>query len=103
MDLDKAKDAIVSNLKGVYDPEIPLNIYDLGLIYEVDLNAWPVVTITHTLTSPFCPAAEEIVSGIFFAVVSVEGVQNCYINTVFDPPFTFDSLSEEAKLQLGLL
>lgn len=82
----------------MYDPEIPVNIYDLGLIYEINLDEWPIVTVTHTLTSAFCPASDDIVAGIFFAAVNVEGVANVYVNTVFDPPFSFDKMSDDAKL-----
>ena len=103
MDLEEARNKIIANLRTVYDPEIPVNIYDLGLIYEVNLTEYPTVTITHTLTSAFCPAADDIIAGIFFAAVNVEGISNCYVNTVFDPPFSFEMMSDDAKLQLGIL
>lgn len=103
MELKEARNKIVKNLRNVYDPEISVNIYDLGLVYDINLSEWPLVTVTHTLTSAFCPAADDIVAGIFFAVINVENVANCYINTVFDPPFSFDKMSDNAKLQLGLM
>ena len=68
---------IVDNLKGVYDPEISINIYDLGLIYDINLDKLPNVTVTHTLTSAFCPAADQIVDDIRWATQSVEGVEEC--------------------------
>ena len=95
------KDHIIANLKEVYDPEISINIYDLGLIYDISIdedNFW--VEITHTLTSAFCPFAEQIVSDITTAGYVPE-VLNVNVITTFDPPFTMDSVSEETKLMMG--
>lgn len=96
------KQDIIKNLREVYDPEISINIYDLGLIYDIDLSELPRVSITHTLTSAFCPAADQIVADIKHAATAVEGVDSCFIETTFDPPFTQDMMSEEARLVLGL-
>ena len=93
---------IVDNLKGVYDPEIAINIYDLGLIYDINLDKLPNVTVTHTLTSAFCPAADQIVDDIRWAAKAVEGVEECEVITTFDPPFGPDKMSEEARMILGL-
>ena len=99
---DQIKEKIVENLRQCYDPEISINIYDLGLIYNIDLSELPRVSITHTLTSAFCPAADQIVADIKHAATSVEGVDSCFIETTFDPPFTQDMMSEEARLALGI-
>mgnify|MGYP000058801491 FL=1 len=97
------KELIVANLKEVYDPEISINIYDLGLIYDIDIDAQEeAVTITHTLTSAFCPFADQIVSDIQKAGY-VDGVLNVTINTTFEPPFSMDLVSEETKMALGWL
>ena len=93
---------IVDNLKQVYDPEIAINIYDLGLIYDINLDNIPNVTVTHTLTSAFCPAADQIVDDIRWAAKAVEGVEECEVITTFDPPFGPDKMSEEARMILGL-
>jgi len=94
---------IIANLKMVYDPEISVNIYDLGLIYDIDLEKLPAVKITHTLTSAFCPAADDIIAGIYHAVVSVDGITDCNIVTTFDPPFSPAMMSLEARVEMGLL
>ena len=96
------KEEIVKNLKECFDPEISINIYDLGLIYNIDLTELPKASITHTLTSAFCPAADQIVADIKNAAESVEGVDACFIETTFDPPFGPEMMSEEAKLVLGI-
>ena len=96
------KDKIIENLKQVYDPEISINIYDLGLIYEINIESLPKVTITHTLTSAFCPEAYLIVSDIRGAAYQVDGVTDVDVITTFDPPFGPQMMSEEAKLALGI-
>ncbi len=96
------KEDIVKNLKQVFDPEISINIYDLGLIYDIDLKELPQVTVTHTLTSAFCPAADQIIEDIQEATESVDGVDKCMIVTTFDPPFGPEMMSEEARLILDL-
>ena len=95
------KDHIIANLREVFDPEISINIYDLGLIYEIVTNDDEYhVEITHTLTSAFCPFADQIVADIRQAGM-VDGVRVVDVVTTFDPPFTMDSVSEEAKLMMG--
>jgi len=96
------EDKIIENLKQVYDPEISINIYDLGLIYDINIESLPKVTITHTLTSAFCPEAELIVSDIRVAVTQVEGVNDVDVITTFEPPFGLEMMSDEAKLALGI-
>lgn len=97
------EEKIVSVLKTVYDPEIPVNIYDLGLIYKVDSSAEGVVTIEMTLTVPNCPAADFIVEDVKMKVEAVEGVASVIINLVFEPAWSREMMSEEAQLELGLL
>jgi|TARA_B110000908_G_C10242081_1_gene446651 metal-sulfur cluster biosynthetic enzyme len=92
-------DHIIRNLKEVYDPEISVNIYDLGLIYNIETNK-DIVDITHTLTSAFCPFSDEIVNGIRQAGM-VDNVSVVNVITTFDPPFTIDSVSEETKMIMG--
>ena len=97
------EEKIVSMLKTVFDPEIPVNIYDLGLIYKVDVAENGVVNIDMTLTAPNCPAVDFIVEDVKMKVESIEGVSEVNVNIVFDPPWDKDMMSEEAKLELGFL
>ena len=94
---------IVSMLKTIYDPEIPVDIYELGLIYEVKISKENDVAIDMTLTSPNCPVAETLPREVEDKVKSVEGVNSCIVNIVFDPSWDKDMMSEEAKLELGFL
>ena len=95
------KENIISNLKQVYDPEISVNVYDLGLIYNIDVNEEEKqVTITHTLTSAFCPFADQIVSDIRQAGYAPE-VKTVQIDTTFDPPFSVEMVPEETRMMLG--
>jgi FeS assembly SUF system protein len=93
----------IAMLKTVYDPEIPVNIYDLGLIYKIDLQDDGDVSIDMTLTAPNCPAADFIMEDVRQKVDSVEGVNSSVINLVFEPEWDKDMMSEEAKLELGFL
>jgi FeS assembly SUF system protein len=90
-------------LKTVYDPEIPVNIYDLGMIYKIEIPTKGDVTVDMTFTAPNCPAADFILEDVRMKLESVEGVENLTINLVFDPPWDKDMMSEEAKLELGFL
>lgn len=94
---------VVDALKTVYDPEIPVNIYDLGLIYNISIDDECVVTIDMTLTAPGCPVAQTFPGVVENAVKSVEGVKDSIVELVWDPPWDQDRMSEEAKLELGLL
>lgn len=94
---------IVRMLKTVYDPEIPVNIYDLGLIYNVDVDDDKTVTITMTLTAPNCPAADFILEDVRLKVDSIPEIKNVIVNLTFEPMWNKDMLSEEAKLELGFL
>ena len=99
----KIEERIIAMLKTVYDPEIPVNIYDLGLIYKIDLQDDGDVSIDMTLTAPNCPAADFIMEDVRQKVDSVEGVNSSVINLVFEPEWDEDMMSEEAKLELGFL
>lgn len=99
----ETEEKIVAYLKTVFDPEIPVNVYDLGLIYKVDLQEDGLLLIDMTLTAPSCPAADFLVEDISQKMRSVEGVRDVKINLVFEPEWTKDMMSEEAKLELGML
>ena len=99
----KIEEGIVEMLKTVYDPEIPVNVYDLGLIYKIDLKDDGEVVIDMTLTAPNSPAADFIMEDIRQKIESVEGVKAAQINLVFEPEWDKDMMSEEAKLELGFL
>ncbi len=90
-------------LKNIYDPEIPVNIYDLGLIYEIDVDDYDNVDIQMTLTAPNCPVADSIVREVNDRVSEIRGTQRVSVDLVFDPPWEQSMMTEEAKLQLGFL
>lgn len=94
---------IVEALKTIYDPEIPVDVFELGLIYEVKIDDDKNVVIEMTLTSPNCPVAESLPKEIEDTVAAIDEVASCKINIVFDPPWDKDMMSEEAKLELGFL
>jgi FeS assembly SUF system protein len=94
---------IVNVLKNVYDPEIPVNIYDLGLVYDIDTDEQNKVVITMTLTAPNCPVADILPNEIKEKVSALPGVSDVEINLVFDPPWNQSMMSEEALLELGML
>ena len=94
---------IVKELKKVYDPEIPVNIYDLGLVYKIDVDAEGKAYIEMTLTAPNCPIADNIVMMTETAVKRADGVEDAEIELTFDPPWDKDKMNDEAKLELGLL
>ena len=94
---------IIAALRNVYDPEIPVNVYDLGLIYEIQADADGVVFVKMTLTAPNCPIADEVVAQVQEAVADVPGVKEVQVDLVFEPEWTTDKMSEEAKLELGML
>jgi len=102
-DLMRLEETILAVLKTVYDPEIPVNIYDLGLIYSVDVDDEANVVIDMTLTAPNCPVADSLVQEVQDKVNFIQGVKSAKVNLVFDPPWDKDMMSEEAKLELGYL
>lgn len=97
------EEEIIRMIKTVYDPEIPVNIYDLGLIYDVDIDEYGVATVTMTLTAPNCPAADFIVEDTRDKVMYVDGITDCRINLTFEPEWNKEMMSEEALLELGFL
>lgn len=97
------EEAIVKMLKTVYDPEIPVNVYDLGLIYKIETQEDGQVTIDMTMTAPACPMADFILEDVRMKVEGIEGVKNLTLNLVFEPAWDKDMMSEEAKLELGFL
>lgn len=96
-------DAVVDALKEIYDPEIPVNIYDLGLIYGVDVTDEAHVVVTMTLTTPHCPVAESMPGEVELRVGAVPGVGDAQVNLIWDPPWDPQKMSDEAKLELGML
>lgn len=94
---------VIAALKTVYDPEIPVDIYELGLIYEINIYPTNNVFILMTLTSPSCPAAGIIPGNVESAIKAIEGVNDVYVEITFDPPYTPDMMSEVAKLELGYM
>jgi FeS assembly SUF system protein len=102
-DYDALSDAVIQALRTVYDPEIPLNIYDLGLVYRIEWTGPGALEIDMTLTAPGCPVAGEMTKGVQVAVASVDGVEKVHVNLVFDPPWDQSRMSEEAQLELGLM
>lgn len=99
--MDKRIDLIINNLKEVYDPEIPVNVYDLGLIYNVDVDESNNANIVMTLTAPGCPVVDILVDDITQAAQSVEGVETVNVDLTFEPPWDKSMMSEEARLELG--
>ncbi len=97
------EERIIEMLKTVFDPEIPVNVYDLGLIYKIEVEENGIVLIDMTLTAPNCPAADFIMEDVRQKVESVEGVNTANVNLVFEPEWDKDMMSEEAKLELGFL
>jgi FeS assembly SUF system protein len=101
-ELDRLTDDLITAFKTVFDPEIPVDIYELGLIYKVDVNDDREVMVEMTLTAPGCPVAGEMPGWVNDAVLKVEGVKSCDVNLVFDPPWDSSRMSDEAKLQLNM-
>lgn len=101
--MKELEDKIVRMLKSIYDPEIPVDIFELGLIYEVKIDKENNVQIEMTLTSPNCPVAETLPKEVEDKVAAIEEVVSCKVHIVFDPPWDKDMMSEEAKLELGFL
>ncbi len=103
MNTEEVKGKIISVLKRIYDPEIPVDIYELGLIYKIDLDETGVANIDMTLTSPNCPVADNIVNEVFMKVKEIEEIKDVDIHLTFNPPWDSSMASEVAQLQLGIL
>lgn len=102
-DADALKQGVIEMLATVTDPEIPVNIYELGLIYDVEINADGDVRVVMTLTTPNCPVAESMPAEVEDRVGTVPGVRSVFVDLVWDPPWTPDRMSEAAKLELGFI
>ncbi len=102
-ELNRITDDIIARIKEVYDPEIPVDVYELGLIYKVDLNDDRHADVEMTLTAPGCPVAGEMPGWVEEAVLKVDGVETCKVSLVFDPPWDASRMSDEARLQLNML
>jgi FeS assembly SUF system protein len=96
------KPDVVEAISGVFDPEIPVNVYELGLIYDVVIDAASVVHVSMTLTSPGCPSAQQLPADVQARIRAVPGVQDVHVDIVWEPPWTADLMSDIARLQLGL-
>ena len=97
------KNEVIEAIRQIYDPEIPVNIYDLGLIYNIDVSDEGDVKVLMTLTSPMCPVAESLPVDVENVVASVPGVKSSNVELTWDPPFSLDMVSEDVKLMLGLI
>ena len=96
------KEKVIAEIKKIYDPEIPVNIYELGLIYKIEIDEKKKVMIEMTLTSPNCPVAESLPNSVKENILKVDGVNDVDLKLVWDPPWTKDRMSEAAKLELNL-
>jgi FeS assembly SUF system protein len=101
-ELDRLTDELIEKLKTVYDPEIPVDIYELGLIYKVDVSDSRDVAIDMTLTAPGCPVAGEMPEWVRDAVMQIDGIRSCTVDLVFEPPWDPSRMSDEAKLALNM-
>ena len=100
---DLIRQRVVEALRTIYDPEIPVNIYELGLIYDIACDAAGVVRIQMTLTSPACPSAQSLPPEVAYKVREIPGVTDCQVEVVWDPPWDKDRMTDAAKLTLGML
>jgi len=99
----KLEEKVVDMLRTVYDPEIPVDIYSLGLVYKIDIDDDGSLTVDMSLTAPNCPMADFIMEDVRMKLESIDGIESVTVNIVFEPEWTQDMMSEEAKLELGLL
>ena len=100
--MNNLKDKIIGEIRKIYDPEIPVNIYELGLIYKIEINDDNKVFIEMTLTSPNCPVAESLPNSVKENILKIDGIKDVDLKLVWDPPWTKDKMSEAAKLELNL-
>lgn len=102
-DREFLKKEVIEMLKTIFDPEIPVNIYELGMIYDVEITESNNAIIKMTLTSPACPVAESLPGEVRERIKGIDGINEVFVDLVWDPPWNMDMMSEEAKLQLGML
>ena len=100
---EELKDRVIEALKSIYDPEIPVDIYELGLIYDVDISEDGDAIVTMTLTTPHCPVAESLPNEVELRILSVPGIRDAEVRLVWDPPWDPSKMSDEARLELGML
>ena len=100
---DDLRDKVIRAIKSVYDPEIPVDVYELGLIYEINIYPINNVYVLMTLTSPSCPSAEVIPGEIEMVIKAIEGINDVKVEVTFDPPYSQDMMSEAARLELGFM
>ena len=100
--MNDVKEKIITEIKKIYDPEIPVNIYELGLIYKIEVDDKKKVLIEMTLTSPNCPVAESLPNSVKENILMIDGIKDVDLKLVWDPPWTKDKMSEAAKLELNL-
>jgi len=100
--MEKIKNKVIAEIKKIYDPEIPVNIYELGLIYKIEVDTNNKVNVDMTLTSPNCPVAESLPKEVKSNIMKIEGVSDVNLNLVWEPPWDKDKMSEAAKLELNL-
>ena len=100
--MNDLKEEVIKEIKKIYDPEIPVNIYELGLIYKIDIKEETKINIEMTLTSPNCPVAESLPNSVKENILNVPGVEEVELKLVWEPPWTKDKMSEAAKLELNL-
>jgi FeS assembly SUF system protein len=103
VDREALRQRIVEVMQTVYDPEIPVNIYELGMVYDIQIDEEANATVTMTLTSPACPVAGSLPGEVEFRVGTIEGLKSARVNLVWEPPWTPERMSEAAKLQLGMM
>ena len=101
--MDNIKNKVIEEIKKIYDPEIPVNIYELGLIYKIEVDEKNKVNLDMTLTSPNCPVAESLPKEVKEGAMQVEGIEDVDLELVWDPQWDRDMMSDEAKLQLGMM
>ena len=100
--MEKIKNKVIEEIKKIYDPEIPVNIYELGLIYKIEVDTNNKVNVDMTLTSPNCPVAESLPKEVKSNIMKIEGVSDVNLNLVWEPPWDKDKMSEAAKLELNI-
>ncbi len=101
--LEDLQQKVIETVKMVYDPEIPVNIYDLGLVYEIEVNEAGEVKIIMTLTSPMCPVAESLPREVQYRIEEIEQVNKCEVEVVWEPPWSAGMMSEDARLELNMM
>jgi FeS assembly SUF system protein len=102
VDVGEIQEKIIAALRTCYDPEIPVNIYEMGLIYDVDVNEWGEVALKMTLTSPACPVAGSLPPEVQAKIAAIPGIKSAKVDVVWDPPWTPERMSEAARLELGM-